>query len=155
MFLDIPHEAYAFYGQRLKAKKLEEHLFKEEHFFEPYYTSAMVHYELYKFLRNRKDTQKSYVVARFHILMILKYFILGDETLKIENEMIKKACEKIRKIVVKKRHFAQYVNKSIEVIEQTKNIPKFQNNEGNELFKVGYFVEAIKKKALETNVDEG
>ncbi|MGD2183625.1 AIPR family protein [Lusitaniella coriacea] len=150
MFMDIPHESYAFYGQRLKARRIDEGMFKDDHFFEPYYTSSVAHYELYKYIKNKSNNASLYNKARFHILMILKYLILGDDIPKANHESIKAACDSIISVVQKKRIFKKHIVECINIIEQAKKDPDFQDREENQIFKVESFVERIKRIALES-----
>ncbi|MBE9117937.1 AIPR family protein [Lusitaniella coriacea LEGE 07157] len=154
MFMNIPHESYGFYGQRLKARRIDEGMFKDDHFFEPYYTSSVAHYELYKYIKNKSNNANSYNIARFHILMILKYLILGDNIPKANHESIKAACDLIIGVVQKKRIFKKYVIECIDVIKQAKKEPEFQNRQENQIFKVESFVEKIKEIALERKRQE-
>jgi hypothetical protein len=148
MFMDLPHESHAFYGSRLKAKKIED-IFQENRCFEPYYTSAVAHYELNKFIRNHRNSISEYNVARFHLLMIMKYLILGQNTPNINNKNIQNACDQIMKIVQKKNKFKEYIDNAIDVLDKAKKQPDFENDEISKLLRIKPFVDTIKMIAIE------
>ena len=74
MFLDAPEESYGFYSQRLQ-KRVGQDLFIDNHYFEPYYVSAVCHYEIYTYIRNKNNNITKFGTYRFHILMLMKYML--------------------------------------------------------------------------------
>jgi uncharacterized ubiquitin-like protein YukD len=117
MFLDVPHESYGFYGQRLIERKMEDNIFQNDHLCEPYYTSSVVNYELSKYLNKKSSPYHDYRIYKFHILTMIKYLILGSNVPEVNNGQIKSSCEKILGSVQKKRTFEKCIDQSISIIK--------------------------------------
>jgi hypothetical protein len=141
MFLDVPHESSAYYGSRLK-KKIGEQIFKDGHPFEPYYTCVVVHYELYKYLRNSRNDRSQFIVYRFHITMAFKYLILGSEIPDVSHQNIKECCEKVLGIIEAKNKFLTFIKEAIEIIDLA--LVEVQDTDANKKLS---FVQLIKDKA--------
>ncbi|MBD1945740.1 AIPR family protein [Coleofasciculus sp. FACHB-712] len=142
MFLDVPYESSAFRA-RIKKKIDEQIVFKEGQPFEPYYTSAVVHYELHKYLKNSRNEQNEFNIYRFHILMLFKYLVLGAEVNNSAPEKIKDYCEKMISVVQGKNKFVKIVTEAIEIIGRTLNT--LPEQEG--MNKTANFVQTIKAAA--------
>ena len=118
MFLDAPEESYGFYSQRLQ-KRIGQSLFVDDHHFEPYYTSAVVHYETYTYIRNKNNNISTFGTYRFHIMMLIKYMISQDTIPDMANTAIKQYCTQILKAVKNKSSFEKNIQKAVAIIKKT------------------------------------
>lgn len=117
MFLDVPHESYGFYNQRLIERKMTDNIFQDDHLCEPYYTSSVVNYELSKYFNKKSSSYHAYRIYKFHILTMIKYLIFGSNVPEVTSEQIKNFCDKILGSVQKKRTFERYIEQSILIIK--------------------------------------
>lgn len=132
MFLDAPEESYGFYSQRLQ-KRIGQSLFVDDHHFEPYYTSAVVHYETYTYIRNKNNNISIFGTYRFHIMMLIKYMINQDTIPDMANTAIKQYCAKILKAVKNKSSFEKYIQKAVVVIKETLDDDRLELSDAKKL----------------------
>jgi hypothetical protein len=76
MFLDDPHRAARYYSD-LRAQ-VGTKIFNNDHKLEPYYASAFAYYKL-EFLFRNGLLPVYYKPARYHLLMALRYLVVGAE----------------------------------------------------------------------------
>jgi hypothetical protein len=96
MFLDKPDIA-SRYPNRLTGE-FRELVFDRSNAEEPYHVSAYTLYRLKLLLGNNKIDPK-YGKLRWHILMAIKYFVLGDQIPLLNSRKIKSSCDEIEKFV--------------------------------------------------------
>lgn len=96
MFLDKPDVA-SRYPNRLTGE-LRDSVFDRAYFEEPYHAAAYTLYRLKILLSNGKIDPK-YSKLRWHILMAIKYYVLGDDVPKLNSKKVKAACADIEKFV--------------------------------------------------------
>ena len=132
MFLDAPEESYGFYSQRLQ-KRVGQDLFIDNHYFEPYYVSAVCHYEIYTYIRNKNNNITKFGTYRFHILMLMKYIILQENVPERSDPAIKQYCLKILKTIKNKSNFENYIQKSVTIIRETLKEEKLEISEAKKL----------------------
>lgn len=98
MFLDRPHQASRFYGKLLE--QLSDVAFLDVHELMPYYTSSYALYKLEFYFRNRSIDTK-YRKFKYHILMMLRYFINGEEMPEFNSKKMNTYCDKINTEIYK------------------------------------------------------
>ncbi|AOU03157.2 MULTISPECIES: AIPR family protein [Bacillus] len=96
MYLDRPNLASRFYGKLLE--QLSESAFVANHQPMPYYTSAFALYKLEFYFRN-KSLDSRFRKFRFHMLMMLKYFVNNENTPNMDSKKINRYCENINKVL--------------------------------------------------------
>lgn len=96
MFLDKPDIA-SRYPNRLTGE-LRDLVFNKDYSEEVYHVSAYALYRIKLLLSNGKIDPK-YSKLRWHILMAIKYFVLGDNTPQLGSKKIAAACASIEKFV--------------------------------------------------------
>jgi hypothetical protein len=96
MFLDKPDIA-SRYPNRLTGE-FRELVFQRRNFEETYHVAAYALYRIKLLFSNGKIDPK-YGKLRWHIIMALKYYILGESLPQLTSMKIKSACEKIEKFV--------------------------------------------------------
>lgn len=77
MFLDLPHLASGYKGKLFK--DVSNRLFKNEHKLLPYYASSVLLYKIEKLIRNG-NIERTYNKARYHLLMLIKYILIGNKS---------------------------------------------------------------------------
>ena len=78
MFLQNPHLVTSYFGTIVKRLNSDtSQIFKDDHVFVPYYTSALVYYKLETLFRKRIIDAK-YKKARFHIVMLFRLLVCKD-----------------------------------------------------------------------------
>ncbi|GAB2911595.1 AIPR family protein [Streptomyces heilongjiangensis] len=92
MFLDAPHVA-ARYASRLYAD-IGEAIFREDHKLLPYMASAFAAYRLENAFRSG-GLESAYKPARYHILMALKYHVLGGQSTALDKNKSEEQSEQI------------------------------------------------------------
>ena len=98
MFLDKPDIA-SRYPNRLTGE-LRDTVFNKNYSEEIYHVSAYTLYRIKLLLSNGKIDPK-YSKLRWHIIMAIKYFLLGDEIPQLSSKKITQSCEIIEKFVSK------------------------------------------------------
>lgn len=96
MFLDKPDIA-SRYPNRLTGE-LKELVFDKNYSEEIYHVSAYALYRLKLLLSNGKIDPK-YSKLRWHVLMAIKYYVLGDSTPQLGSKKIGSACSAIEKFI--------------------------------------------------------
>ncbi|MFF5760336.1 hypothetical protein ACFY7A_33485 [Streptomyces longwoodensis] len=99
MFLDAPHVA-ARYASRLY-DDIGAAIFREDHKLLPYMVSAFAAYRLENAFRSGA-LESAYKPIRYHILMALKYHVLGGKSASLEKGKAEEQSEQI--IVALKQH---------------------------------------------------
>ncbi|MBC2242497.1 AIPR family protein [Listeria booriae] len=97
MFLDKPHQASRYFGQILDNS--ENEIFNDSHNLMPYYTSALGLYKLEFYFRN-KNLDSVYRKFRFHLLMMLKYYICSDKLSKLNSKKVSDVCDVMNRILL-------------------------------------------------------
>lgn len=96
MFLDKPDIA-SRYPNRL-TNELRDSVFNQTYSEEVYHVSAYTLYRVKLLLSNNKIDPK-YSKLRWHILMAIKYFVLGDDTPQLGSKKITQACAKVEHFI--------------------------------------------------------
>jgi hypothetical protein len=86
MFLDRPHLASRYYGKLLE--QLSDVAFVKEHELMPYYTSSYALYKLEFYFRN-KSLDSKYRKFKYHLLMMLRYYVSDEELPHLNSKKIK------------------------------------------------------------------
>lgn len=102
VFLDTPHVA-ARYANRLY-DDVGETIFREDHKLLPYVASAFAAYRLENAFRNGLDS--IYKPARFHILMVYKYHVLGRASAELGSRRIEEQSEALIAALKRADHVA-------------------------------------------------
>ncbi|MEY9095889.1 AIPR family protein [Paenibacillus sp. RC84] len=109
MFLDQPHTASRYYG--ILVKDMSGRTFNESHELLPYYTSTYALYKLEFFFRN-KSIDTLYRKFRYHMLMMLRYYISDTETPPFNSKKIIQYSDKI----------LNCLNDSVKILDAFKDI---------------------------------
>lgn len=96
MFLDKP-EIASRYPNRLTGE-LKELVFNKSYSEEIYHVSAYALYRIKILLSNNKIDPK-YSKLRWHIIMAIKYFVIGDKAPQLTSKKISQSCSLIEKFV--------------------------------------------------------
>jgi len=122
MFLDRPHQASRFYGKLLE--QLSDVAFVDSHELMPYYTSAFALYKLEFYFRNRSIDSK-YRKFKYHLLMMLRYYIHDNVMPELNSKKINKYCETINNELYKNSLLdiflllTEVINETVEDINDT------------------------------------
>ncbi|CAF1737766.1 AIPR family protein [Bacillus subtilis] len=115
MYLDRPNLASRFYGKLLE--QLSESAFVANHQPMPYYTSAFALYKLEFYFRN-KSLDSRFRKFRFHMLMMLKYYINNENLPNMDSKKINSYCENINKVLYSSNALSIF-KKLTNIIEDT------------------------------------
>ena len=116
MFLDKPQLASRYYGRLLKDSKDSGEIFNTNHQFIAYYVSAYALYRI-EFLIRNKQIDQEYNKYRYHILMILKYLVLGDQKQpQLNSHKMETFCQEIQGILADSNKLNQYVEFACKII---------------------------------------
>lgn len=116
MFLDKPQLASRYYGRLLKDSKDSGEIFNTNHQFIAYYVSAYALYRI-EFLIRNKQIDQQYNKYRYHILMILKYLVLGDQKQpQLNSHKMETFCQEIQGILADSNKLNQYVEFACKII---------------------------------------
>jgi hypothetical protein len=96
MFLDKPDIA-SRYPNRLTAE-LREQVFNANYQEDIFHASAFALYRLKLHLSNKRIDAK-YSKLRWHLLMAIKYYLIGDQVPQLQSPKIKKVCENIERFM--------------------------------------------------------
>ena len=116
MFLDKPQLASRYYGRLLKDSKDSGEIFNTNHQFIAYYVSAYALYRI-EFLIRNKQIDQQYNKYQYHILMILKYLVLGDQKQpQLNSHKMETFCQEIQGILADSNKLNQYVEFACKII---------------------------------------
>lgn len=96
MFLDNPHGVSGQYGTI--AREVGKRIFKETDKRIMYYVSALSLYRFENFVKT-KLINKEYRRARYHVMMLFKYYIVGKQPKYNNSKKMEDYCEKIRVVL--------------------------------------------------------
>jgi hypothetical protein len=117
MFLDLPHLAARYPTQVFEEQRAA--LFQTEHREHAYYTAALALYRLELAFTNNY-VPRNYQYYKWHILMILKVLIVGDEASGLSSKRLDGYCDKIiQAIAVGGRQSAPPFNEAITIIDKS------------------------------------
>lgn len=135
MFYDKPHIASRYYGTLLKDTSIKA--FDNQHKLLPYYTAAYTLYKLEYLFRN-KIVPSLYRKFRFHILMMLKYRLVGSNVPQMNENRMDKICKTILDTVNDENKFRAVVKEMTSLINDKCDI------NSTEITKQGSLVEDLK-----------
>ncbi|NHZ84651.1 MAG: hypothetical protein GWP19_02080 [Planctomycetia bacterium] len=69
IFLEEPHLVSGYFGRTFREKK--DYIFLEKHKYDPYYFSGLIQYK-FKELLNKKEIDRKYNKARYHVFMLFR-----------------------------------------------------------------------------------
>lgn len=92
MFLDIPHIAYMYPTQVLRQRSTD--LFRADHKEHVYHTAALTLYRLESLFSSR-IVPRRYQSSKWHIIMLVRYLVAGDDLPRLESTRIEGYCAKI------------------------------------------------------------
>jgi hypothetical protein len=98
MFLDIPHIAYMYPTQVLRQRGKD--LFRPEHKEHVYHTAALTLYRLESLFSSR-IVPRRYQSSKWHIMMMVRYLVAGDDMPRLESSRIEGYCAKIDAMLAK------------------------------------------------------
>lgn len=113
MFLDNPHGVSGQYGTI--AKNVGKKIFKETDKPIIYYVSSLALYRFESFVK-AKLIKKEHRRARYHVMMLFKYVISGEQPKYNNSNKMEYYCEKIRKVLNDEEKCQLIFNKIIEFI---------------------------------------
>lgn len=134
MFYDKPNLASRYYGE---IPKQIEDIFASNHKHWPYYTAAYTLYKLECLFRN-KTVPTTYKKFRFHILMMLKYRLVGSNVPRMNANQIDNICKTILDTVNDDDKFRAVVGEMTSLINGRCDINSM------EITKQGSLVEDLK-----------
>jgi len=139
MFLHLPHLASGYKGKLFK--QVKDKLFSEYDKFSPYYVSSLCLYKLERTIRTGY-IDKSFYKARFHILMLFKLIVCGENKPLMNSKEIDCKSKEILNIVKEDDLFTTYIN--------NKAIPIIQKSQINIEEKGALYTDANTNKLIET-----
>lgn len=117
MFLNKPEVVSGYYGK--VAKNLGGNIFNSGHEFDPYYASGLAYYRLESHFKSNL-IDKKYKKARYHILMLCRLVINGEEMPQFNSKKIIPFCENIIKILNDPDKCFEMFNNVLKIIDQSK-----------------------------------
>ena len=120
MFLMNPHMVTSFFGSIVKKLNTSNSpIFKPDHAFIPYYTSALAYYRLETLFR-RKLVDNKYKKARFHLLMIFRIIAIKDKLPFLTSpKSMGSYCDPLLKILNNEEEMLRYFKASTELLDST------------------------------------
>lgn len=119
IFYEEPHNSSGYFGKIFK--EYSKKLFVSSHNYEPYYMCGLMQYVFKDFI-NRKQIDRKYNKARYHLFMIYRK-IVEEETFKeillIQDKKIRKYSDSIINTLIDTNQALENFNKSIELLEKT------------------------------------
>lgn len=117
MFLQNPHFVTSFFGQIVKRLNADSsQIFKADHSFIPYYTSALAHYRLEGLFRRRLIDSK-YKKVKFHLLMIFRGLISNAPLPFFNSKQMERYCQPIIDILNDDEKTLEYFALSTDLID--------------------------------------
>lgn len=125
MFLDKPHLASRYYGRLLKDS---EEMFNNDHRPIAYYISAYTLYKVEYLIRNKQIDQR-YNRYRYHILMLIKYLVLGGKPQPpLNSHKMEQLCQEMQTILNNSDELSKYINAVCQIIAaEVKNLSEPEN----------------------------
>lgn len=118
LFFDLPHEVSGQYGK--VEKQTRGLLFKDKDlaFLNPYYVSGLAWYRVDRFIQNNEQGKK-YRRARWHIMMLIKYYLCPDFTLQHEmNKELNKYSKVIEDVLLDEQKCNELLLSILSLIEE-------------------------------------
>ncbi len=119
IFYEEPHNSSGYFGKIFK--EYSKKLFIQNHSYEPYYMCGLMQY-IFKDFINRKQIDRKYNKARYHLFMIYRK-IVEEETFKeillVQDKKIRKYSDAIIKTLIDTKNALSNFKKSIELLEKT------------------------------------
>ncbi|OEF98950.1 hypothetical protein BHF71_10590 [Vulcanibacillus modesticaldus] len=116
MFLDNPHGVSGYYGTI--AKKMGSRIFRLDHEFVPYYTSAFALYKLDLFFRTNK-LPKEAKRMRYHILMLTRLLVAGSDMPNLNSPKIREYCKPLTELLLDNEKSLAVFENIIEKIKKS------------------------------------
>ena len=115
MFCDKPYNASRYYGRLVKDI---DDIFSIKHELMPYYTSSFALYKL-EYLFRSKNIDIKFRKYRFHILMMLKYIIIGKIKMPpFNSHKIVNYCNQINHLIYDQDRYLVVVEEIIAILEK-------------------------------------
>lgn len=136
MFLNQPQSTHRYYGELLDSNR--SRIYKDNHSPYPYYISSYANSVVQKyFLRNEASISKDF---RYHILMLIRIEIVGEEVPSFSNEKINSLCDKIEKTLDNEIETKKLIKKCCDTISS--NSIDFSGDK-RELYRSRAFTDSI------------
>ena len=126
MFFDKPHLASRYYGRLVQDS---DELFSNNHILLSYYISAYALYKVEYLIRN-KQIDQSYNRYRFHIIMLIKYLVLGNSAQPpLNSHSMERLCQSIQNVLNDQEKLLSYVFRACEIINsQVDDVANTENS---------------------------
>ena len=115
MFLDQPHKATEYYGTLVK--EVGSRIFTEDHQLMPYYTSSYAYYRLEYFFRNG-FLDKSCRKFRYHMLMLIRHLVIGDDLPKFNAKKLNGLCEKLNEAMANNTSALALCESALDILRE-------------------------------------
>ena len=97
VFLNSPHLVSGYYGTIVK--RFKGQIFGEDHKFSPYFVSALSYYKIEQFFKSG-DLPSDFKKARFHIMMLVRMLVIGENFAYLNSNKIEKQCEDLKTVLL-------------------------------------------------------
>ena len=126
MFFDKPHLASRYYGRLVQDS---DDLFSNNHILLSYYISAYALCKVEYLIRN-KQIDQSYNRYRFHIIMLIKYLVLGNTAQPpLNSHSMERLCQSIQNVLNDQEKLLSYVFRACEIINsQVDDVANTENS---------------------------
>lgn len=115
MFLGQPHSVHRYYGELLKANRI----FNDEDELLLYYVSALALFKVdSKIKRLNSNEYKKVKAFKYHIILLIRYLVLGDQRVNPSAKNSQNQSEKIYNILSNDSIFEKYFNDSTTIINK-------------------------------------
>ena len=86
-----------YYGTIVK--RFKGQIFGEDHKFSPYFVSALSYYKIEQFFKSG-DLPSDFKKARFHIMMLVRMLVIGENFAYLNSNKIEKQCEDLKTVLL-------------------------------------------------------
>ncbi len=115
MFIGQPHSVHRYYGELLKANKI----FNNEDELYPYYISALSLFKVDSKLKNIAYSKYKLIKTfKYHMILCIRYLIVGKKTLNPASRKNDAMCEKIYNVLINDNEFNIVFDRSAELIKK-------------------------------------
>ncbi|ANS29899.1 AIPR protein [Rhodococcus opacus] len=118
MFLDEPHKADRYYSD-LRANVGSE-IFRDDHKYDPYYTSAFALYKI-EFLFRNSGIFTDYKPARYQLIMLFRYLAGVDNVSPSNSNKIEKECDVICKALWDDTKASRIFTEATKIVDEALN----------------------------------
>lgn len=116
-FLNSPHLVSGYYGTIVK--RFRGQIFADDHNLLPYFVSALCYYRIEQFFRNG-DLEPIYKKARFHLMMLVRFLVLGEKMESFNSNKMDKCCENFKTKLLNDAEALNLFKTAIEIFNRSK-----------------------------------